>query len=43
MGFWSPAHIGVGWPVSPLPTRLSRKPVEEFATEDRFDGSPVTA
>jgi nitroreductase len=36
-------HIGVGWPVRPLPARLSRKPVEEFATEDRFDGSPITA
>jgi nitroreductase len=36
-------HIGVGWPVKPLPTRLSRKPVEEFATEDRFDGPQITA
>jgi nitroreductase len=36
-------HIGVGWPVKPLPTRLSRKPVEEFATEDRFDGPSITA
>jgi nitroreductase len=25
------------------PTKLSRKPVEEFATVDRFDGTPLTA
>jgi nitroreductase len=36
-------HIGVGWPVKPLPARLSRNPVEEFATADRFDGPPITA
>ena len=41
-GFLVAGHIGVGWPMKPFPTRLSRKPVEEFATEDRFDGSPIT-
>jgi nitroreductase len=37
------ALIGVGYPAGPLPTKLRRKPVEEFATRDRFDGEPFTA
>jgi nitroreductase len=32
------AHLGVGWPAGPLPTRLTRRPVADFATVDRFDG-----
>jgi nitroreductase len=32
------AHLGVGWPAGALPTRLSRRPVADFATVDRFDG-----
>jgi nitroreductase len=35
------AHLGVGWPERPFPARLSRHPVEDFATADHFDGSPV--
>jgi len=42
-GFLVAGHIGAGWPARPLPTRLSRKAVEDFATEDRFDGPPITA
>jgi nitroreductase len=34
------ALIGVGYPAGPLPTKLRRKPVEEFATRDSFDGEP---
>jgi nitroreductase len=30
------AHLGVGWPERPLPTRLSRRPVEGFATVNYF-------
>lgn len=26
------AHLGVGWPPGRLPTRLKRRPVEEFTT-----------
>jgi nitroreductase len=32
------AHLGVGWPAGPLPTRLTRRPVADFATVDAFDG-----
>lgn len=35
------AHLGVGWPAEPHPTRLRRRRVEEFATVDRFDGAPL--
>lgn len=42
-GFLLAGHIGVGWPVRPLPSRLSRKPVEDFGTEDTFDGPPLSA
>lgn len=34
------ALVAVGHPAAPLPTRLRRKPVEEFATRNRFDGPP---
>lgn len=34
------AFLGVGWPARPLPTRLARRPVEDFATVDRFGGEP---
>ena len=34
------AHIGLGWPAEPHPTRLTRRPVEEFAFVERFAGSP---
>ena len=37
------AHLGVGWPAEPHPTRLRRRPVEDFATLDRFDGEPLRA
>jgi nitroreductase len=33
------AHLGVGWPERPLPTRLSRRPVEDFATVNYFGGT----
>ncbi len=34
------AHLGVGWPAGALPTRLTRRPVADFATVDAFDGKP---
>jgi nitroreductase len=34
------AHLGVGWPVQPRPTRLQRRPVEDFTSIDGFGGSP---
>ena len=37
-GFSIVAHLGVGWPARPFPARLKRKPVEDFATVDHFDG-----
>jgi nitroreductase len=36
------AHLGVGWPQAPIPTRLSRKPVEDFTAIDYFDGPPLS-
>lgn len=39
-GFALAAHVGVGWPERPHPTRLRRRPVEEFTFRDRFDGMP---
>ena len=38
-GYHVAAHLGVGWPERPLPTRLSRRPVEDFATVDYFTGT----
>ncbi len=35
------ALIAVGWPAKPLPIKLTRKPVEEFATIDGFEGQPL--
>jgi hypothetical protein len=35
------AVVALGHPFRP-PRRLTRAPVDEFATVDRFDGSPVT-
>lgn len=42
-GFSIAAHLGVGWPAGRLPTRLKRRPVEEFVTLDRFSGEPMRA
>jgi nitroreductase len=36
------AVVALGHPVH-QPSRLTRRPVEEFATVDRFDGAPFTA
>ena len=36
------AHIGVGYRAHPWPTRLARRPVEEFAFAERF-GEPLGA
>jgi nitroreductase len=40
-GYHVAAHLGVGWPERPLPTRLSRRPVEDFATVDYFGGTAL--
>jgi nitroreductase len=32
------AHLGVGWPEGAYPTRLRRRPVEDFASLDTFSG-----
>ena len=37
------ALVAVGYPEGNLPTRLKRKPVEEFATRERFDGPEFTS
>ena len=42
-GYAFVAHLGVGWPERPHPTRLRRRAVEEFATLNRFDGAPLLA
>lgn len=34
------ALIAAGYPADPLPTRLRRRSVSEFAARDRFDGPP---
>jgi nitroreductase len=40
-GFALAAHLGVGWPARPHPTRLQRRQVEDFTTVDRFGGEPL--
>jgi nitroreductase len=40
-GYRIAAHLAVGWPEAPPPTRLSRRPVHDFATCDSFDGTPL--
>ena len=40
-GFALAAHLGVGWPAKPHPTRLRRRRVEEFTSIDRFGGNPL--
>jgi len=35
------ALIALGWPVEPLGRRLNRKPVQEFARLETFDGEPL--
>jgi len=40
-GYALAAHLTIGWPAGPLPTRLNRHPVEEFATIDHFTGPPL--
>lgn len=40
-GYTIAAHLTIGWPADALPTRLRRKPVEEFATVDSFVGAPL--
>ena len=34
------AHVGVGWPADPWPTKLARNPVSEFAFSERW-GEPL--
>jgi nitroreductase len=40
-GFALAAHLGVGWPARPHPTRLRRRQVEDFTAIDRFGGEPL--
>ena len=40
-GFSFAAHLGVGWPARPHPSRLRRRPVEEFTSVDRYGGPPL--
>lgn len=35
------AHVAVGYPARPFPRRLRRRPVEELAFLERFDGPPL--
>lgn len=39
-GWGLAAHVGAGFPAKPIPTRLRRRPVEDFSRLDRFDGEP---
>lgn len=41
-GYALVAHIGIGWPAQPHPTRLRRRPVEDFTSIDRFGGAPLS-
>jgi hypothetical protein len=41
-GFALAAHLGVGWPAQPHPSRLRRRPVEQFTSTDRFGRHPLT-
>jgi nitroreductase len=41
-GYTIAAHLALGWPAVPLPTRLKRAPVSQFATLDTFTGLPLT-
>lgn len=34
-------HVAVGYPAKPFPGRLRRRPVEELAFLERFDGPPL--
>ncbi len=40
-GFALAAHLGVGWPAQPHPTRLRRRRVDDFTSIDRFGGNPL--
>lgn len=40
-GYAIAGSVSVGFRRHPFPTRLSRRPVEEFATRNRFDGEPL--
>ncbi len=40
-GFALAAHLGVGWPAQPHPTRLRRRRVEDFTSTDRFGDKPL--
>jgi nitroreductase len=40
-GYTVAAHLTIGWPAGAAPTRLRRRPVEEFATVDSFAGPPL--
>jgi nitroreductase len=35
--------LALGRPARPFPKRLTRRPVEEFTTVDRYDGRPLTS
>lgn len=37
------ALVAVGYPEGKLPSKLRRKPVEEFVTRERFDGPPLAS
>jgi nitroreductase len=41
-GYRIAGHLAVGWPKTSFPKQLSRRPVADFATLDRFGGAPFT-
>jgi hypothetical protein len=41
-GFITAAHIGVGYPATGFPTKLSRNPVEDIVSLETF-GTPMFA
>jgi nitroreductase len=40
-GWHLAAHLAIGWPAGRAPTRLRRRPVEQFATLGTFGGPPL--
>ena len=39
-GVITAAHVAVGWPAKPLPSKLNRRPVSDYAFLDTF-GEPL--
>lgn len=40
-GYATACHVAIGYPTKPFPRHLSRRPVEELACLQSFDGAPL--